>query len=144
MIRSTKMYYFQVLIMLSMSPVLPSRSTKSSELSPFALPQIPSKLPISKTEGIIWIYTIQSFSTWYFTEVPDGRVIYNKWNTLQIIIKYKLFLFLFTTIDKKLYNLYWYLINRFTISHREKNPDFVITSTKATWIYRVILVFHLR
>lgn len=59
-IRSTKISYFHVLIMLSMSSllslagVLPSGATKSSVLSPFALPQIPSTLPISKTEGIIW------------------------------------------------------------------------------------------
>lgn len=83
-IRSTKISYFQVLIMLSMSSllslagVLPSGATKSSESSPFASPQIPSKLPISKTEGIIWRCWIQSLYTLYFTEVPEGRVIYDK------------------------------------------------------------------
>lgn len=81
-LRSTKISYFQVLIMLSMSPVVPSGATKSSELSPFALPQIPSKLPISKTEGTIWRCWIQLPFTLYFTEVPEGRVIYN----FQIII----------------------------------------------------------
>lgn len=83
-IRSTKISYFQVLIMLSMSSllslagVLPSGATKSSESSPFASPQIPSKLPISKTEGIIWRCWIQSLYTLYFTVVPEGTVIYDK------------------------------------------------------------------